>query len=120
MLLVWVGGCVCETVESPMALGTRMAAATSTASSPVASNAHTGPRRFLGGGWPSAPEGWARRAASVGGRKADLVGGLEAPSVGGRTAASVGGRKADSVGGGRGFALVFVAGPLVPPAGGGA
>ena len=51
--LVWAGGCVCETGEPPMTLGTTMAAATSTASSPAASNAHTAPR-FFRGGRPSA------------------------------------------------------------------
>jgi hypothetical protein len=86
--LVWVGGCVCETGEPPMTFGTTMAAATSAASSPVASKAHTGPRRFLRGGRPSPPEGWAGKAASVGVR--------------------------------RGTALVFVGGPLLLPAGGGA
>ena len=66
--LVWAGGCVCETGEPQMTLGTTMAAATSTASSPVASNAHARPRRFLRGGWPSQPGGWARKAASDGAR----------------------------------------------------
>jgi pyruvate/2-oxoglutarate dehydrogenase complex dihydrolipoamide acyltransferase (E2) component len=51
---LWVGCGVCETRKSPMTLGTRRAAAASAASSPVASNAHARPRRFLRGGWPSA------------------------------------------------------------------
>jgi hypothetical protein len=67
--LVWAGGCVCETGEPQMTLGTTMAAAMSAASSPVASNPHARPRRFLRGGWPSPPGGWARKAASVGVRR---------------------------------------------------
>jgi hypothetical protein len=67
--LVWAGGCVCETGEPQMTLGTTMAAAMSAASSPVASNPHARPRRFLRGGWPSPPGGWARKAASVGARR---------------------------------------------------
>ena len=91
-----------------MTLGTTMAAATSAASSPAASNAHAGPRRFLRGGWRSAPEGWARKAAAVGARR----GWPSLPEGWGRNAASVGVR--------RGTALVFVGGPLVLPVGGGA
>jgi hypothetical protein len=107
VLLVWVGGCVCETGEPPMTLGTTMAAAMSAASNPVASNAHAGPHRLLRGGWRPAPEGWPRKAA-VGVRR----GWPSRPEGWARKAASVGVR--------RGTALVFVGGPPVLPVGGGA
>ena len=86
MLLVWVGGCVCETGEPPMTLGTTMAAAMSAASNPVASNAHAGPHRLLRGGWRPAPEGRPRKAASVGVRRGTalvFVGGPLVLPVGG-------------------------------------
>ena len=108
MLPGWVGGGVCEAGEPPMTLGTTMAAATAAASSPAASNAHTGPRRFLRGGWRCAPAGWARKAASAGARP-----GWTSP-VGGWAG------KAASVGAGRGTAPVLVGGPLMPLTGGGA
>jgi hypothetical protein len=106
VLPVWVGGFVCETGEPPMTLGTTMAAATTAASSPAASNAHAKPRRFLRGGWPSAPGGGARNAAPVGVRS----GWPSAPEGWARNAASVGVW--------RGAALVLVGGPLVLPVGG--
>jgi hypothetical protein len=85
-----------------------MTAATSAASTPVASNTHTSPRRFLRGGWPPAEEGWA---SALVGRGSALVG---------RGSALVGwARKAAAVGVRCGCALVIVAGPLVLPAGGG-
>ncbi len=147
-LLVGAGGWVCETGEPQMTLGTTMAAATSTASSPVASNAHARPRRFLRGGWPSPPGGWARKAASDGAppgwpaplggwaRKAASAdarpGPASAPGAWARKAACVGARpgwpspaggwagKAASVGVRRGTAPVVVGGPPVLPDGGGA
>src|SRR5215475_4883392 len=97
-----------------MALGTTMAAATSAASTPVASNAHAGPRRFLPGGWPSAGEG---RASVRGGWPSARKG--RAPALAGWASALVGrARKAASVGVRRGCALVLVGGPLVLPVGG--
>ena len=108
MLPGWVGGGVCEAGEPPMTLGTTMAAATAAASSPAASNAHTGPRRFLRGGWRCAPAGWARKATSAGVRR----GWLSAPEGCDGKAASVGVR--------RGAALVLVGSPPVLAVGGGA
>jgi hypothetical protein len=107
VLPVWAGG-VCEAGVPPMTLGTTMAAAAAAASSPAASKAHTAPRRFLRGGWRSAPGGWAQKAASVGVRR----GWPSAPEGWATKAASVGVR--------RGAALVLVGGPVVLPAGGGA
>jgi hypothetical protein len=57
VLPVWAGGLVCAAGEPPMTLGTRRAAATTAASSPLASSAHARPRRFLRGGWRCAPGG---------------------------------------------------------------
>lgn len=115
MLLAWVGGGVCEAGESPMTLGTTMTAATSAASTPVASNTHASPRRFLRGGWPPVQDGWA---AARGGWPPAEKG--WASALVGRGSALVGwARKAAAVGVRCGCALVIVAGPLVLPAGGG-
>jgi len=108
VLPVWAGGFVCETGEPPMTLGTTMAAATPAASSPVASNAHAGPRRFLRGGWGPVAGGWDQKAPSVGVWR----GWPSAPGGWARKAACVGVR--------RGAALVLVGGPLMPPVCGGA
>jgi hypothetical protein len=122
VLLAWVGGGVCEAGESPMTLGTTLTAATSAASTPVASNTHASPRRFLRGGWPPVQDGWA----SVRGGRAAARGGWPPAEKGwasalvGRGSALVGwARKAAAVGVRCGCALVIVAGPLVLPAGGG-
>jgi hypothetical protein len=123
VLLAWVGGGVYETGEPPMILGTTMTAATSAASTPVASNTHASPRRFLRGGWAPVQDG----PASVRGGWASVRGGWPpagngwASALVGRGSALVGwARKAAAAGVRCGCALVIVAGPLVPPAGGGA
>ncbi len=122
VLLAWVGGGMYETEEPSMTLGTTMTAATSAASTPVASNTHASPRRLLRGGWPSVRNGWA----SVRGCWAATRGGWPPAGKGwasalvGRGSALVGwARKAAAVGVRCGCALVIVAGPLVLSADGG-
>src|SRR4029077_20265434 len=90
--LAWVGGGVYETGEPPMILGTTMTAATSAASTPVASNTHASPRRFLLGGWAPVQDG----PASVRGGWAATRGGW--PPAGNGWASALVGRGAALVG----------------------
>jgi hypothetical protein len=88
VLLAPVPGAECETGEPPMVMGTAMAAATSAASAPTASNAQAGPGRFLRCGWAPVSVERAPKAASVGVRRAFalvIVGGAPVLPVAGGT-----------------------------------